>query len=931
LLKSSQLIVPIQLNAICVEGGRTVMDAVADFSKLPWTNRQADFNGSTPFLGQSVSSPPFQNRNFTMASGVHLHWILPRAHRTYYTGTTSKGIEKSPPAAPNRWLVTRKTDNSQWIVESDYINTDTTVYNRNAVTVPSALLGEQGQQPYYYLGRQLTLNEWCARTANSAEYWQSLGNKPLTAFGYGEMSFNTFYPNCRSVFGFFDPQPGDTTNGIEYDVLGWYYQGDNDIVNVILRELTTLINNSADNSELLKKVFNDQGSCPQWLSDLITNGSGNSGWPSGAPKSIKNYWDMRAQLLLPNATFNLSDLFSLDTTGNSLNEFYCFGIAQALNWSFDGSVGYPDQSYYYGTISVSSGENTSPSFNKIAIGHTGTGALAAYLGSELNGGASATNIEDQLNALLLGGSVQNSLVDIDLNLKEAQHNNEFDARDSGILWRIRKVTQTGDAGADGFQDVETPLTSNVAALLNTLNLEQDTYQKGLEEIAARQMQLYNDWCKYMYSCYPPPGTTENFPDDDDIKSYVTWERENLQALQNRVGVFGPSPKSTGNSLTYTATGIQANAVLGALNALNAELVSLNNSLQDTDYQYELSYVPAPRYYRPKDPVVLFASDLNLLTGLKKPSDQALKVFWTDALVINNQAGNALPFTIAELLAAGLDAGLYQCVESWSPQILQWLTEFFPVQQGGNVESPGGDYSTDFVTANSSLVTGEFDLCPEGTPATVRNALVYSGSTYVSSNTKKHLQDALQGFLLKKFPKNLSKADFTRPSETEPKPIVSITWESISEESQPDYTNAGCTALEAYKHLEDKLILTQSLGGFYHALLQHTHNTQLPIKDPLAFSSYKKFTERVNTILQGAYLMAPLPDNRFVPVASGLLNLLELEIIDHFGIGTKASLGDISIARSMTMANDVSGIWLKPRLSTFGGSRHHHQTREQTLK
>ena len=47
--------------------------------------------------------------------------------------------------------------------------------------------------------------------------------KPLTAEGYGELSFTGFYPNCKNILTFFDPA---ATAGDEYEIWGWHSLGD---------------------------------------------------------------------------------------------------------------------------------------------------------------------------------------------------------------------------------------------------------------------------------------------------------------------------------------------------------------------------------------------------------------------------------------------------------------------------------------------------------------------------------------------------------------------------------------------------------------------------------------------------------------------------------------------------------------------------------
>ena len=115
----------------------------------------------------------------------------------------------------------------------------------------------------------MTLAEWQNETPSSQsskQYWSRFGKGPLTAFGYGEMSFNTFYPNCRSVFGFFDPEG---TGSSTYKVLGWYEDSSDDIVQSAITDLSNLLTDAHADSHLLKKICDENGSCPKWLSKLI--------------------------------------------------------------------------------------------------------------------------------------------------------------------------------------------------------------------------------------------------------------------------------------------------------------------------------------------------------------------------------------------------------------------------------------------------------------------------------------------------------------------------------------------------------------------------------------------------------------------------------------------------------------------------------------
>ncbi len=56
------------------------------------------------------------------------------------------------------------------------------------------------------------------KTSQDGEYLEQ-----LTAVGYGEPTFAAFYPNCQSVFGFYDDDDSaENLDGLKYDVIGWY-------------------------------------------------------------------------------------------------------------------------------------------------------------------------------------------------------------------------------------------------------------------------------------------------------------------------------------------------------------------------------------------------------------------------------------------------------------------------------------------------------------------------------------------------------------------------------------------------------------------------------------------------------------------------------------------------------------------------------------
>ena len=82
-------------------------------------------------------------------------------------------------------------------------------------------LQDQPGQNFAYLGQAFDLATW-------SEVGTAVPRlTPFTALGYGEPTFAAFYPNCSTVFGYFDSLTDLTnydpsTDKITYHVVGWY-------------------------------------------------------------------------------------------------------------------------------------------------------------------------------------------------------------------------------------------------------------------------------------------------------------------------------------------------------------------------------------------------------------------------------------------------------------------------------------------------------------------------------------------------------------------------------------------------------------------------------------------------------------------------------------------------------------------------------------
>ncbi|MCM1174691.1 MAG: hypothetical protein NC341_06520 [Blautia sp.] len=150
-------------------------------------------------LGGNMEPSPFTVRP-PLPAGVHLHFILPECFRQARQKKEAAGSAWKYAEAPDRWVVTRlimdgehRISNGSFIVESNYIGLD----NNDSVAIPCL---EDPAVSHRFLGRAYAYGKGGKGTGG---YLDS-----LTAMGAGNPYFAAYYPDCRSVFGFYDDMAG---------------------------------------------------------------------------------------------------------------------------------------------------------------------------------------------------------------------------------------------------------------------------------------------------------------------------------------------------------------------------------------------------------------------------------------------------------------------------------------------------------------------------------------------------------------------------------------------------------------------------------------------------------------------------------------------------------------------------------------------------
>ncbi|MGH9769209.1 MAG: hypothetical protein ACREAB_17415, partial [Blastocatellia bacterium] len=883
---SGILMVPMHLDALQVKSEEVVVEASADFSRLPYNDGAKVVNSEIANISEEITSQPFQNENLRLKSGVHLHWALPDA--------LTKGIQTPEgaafPAAPNRWLVTRSSKDpkgqykidKQWVVESDYLYPEGAGDQSGAVNIPSPPdmvdTAKRERQPFRYLGRNMPLSAW-KESFPDAQYL-----KILTAVGYGEPSFAAFYPNCHSVFGFHDDDfPGDPPDGLRYDVAGWYSDAHSDYVAKFKKDFTA---------------------------------------------------DFKQR--------NNQKTPTLDELKEALKE--------RAKWTFDaaGVAEFPDQTLCYARVTFgpqgNSGDGAADTGVSIAAGNTGTEALSAYLASlvvketpptSLSPEKAKANLEDQLEAAQLSDHIEHRQLDVGPKFVEARHEKGFTAVPAGFLWQITPDTQDRQADAtNAGTQAQITLPIATAHLLHNLNLCQQEYDRSLDEIESMRGQLFSDWYKYQICAYPPEDARDEYPNIDEVKHYL--EAKGIAPLMRkieatgsvRIGLAGDKVVAeTGGSSAGSLAVRLKNAIDGLQRAVDDH--NADPEVQQANAVYKLKQIPAPRYWQPNEPVVMLAGPAVKRMVRHGEDGRLNKDGLLDCQVMGNAVARSAVVSDALLQKMNqLDPGRdgvkigfsVRTEQPWHPFLLEWEVEVFPIESQCNQHPHSGRYAPDFIAENYDLAENSVDLSVKpGKGAITRAANVYTGVTILTPHAGAQLKADLEDYLQKQSLSDYCEARKIQPPERPDEFFKSnladiLTWYKTTKcaANRPIL----CDIIRAYELLtsEDFYTLSQSLGGFNDALLMHKQTLQLAIADPLGFSEYQSFAERVRDAVGASIRSAPEPEDDFNPIRAGALKINRLRLVDTFGRYLDLDCDDAVTTESLKVAGNDDLIALPPRLA-----------------
>ena len=192
--RDPRVMVPIQVDALVVrQAGQQWADTSMD--------RTPPGDGIAVPAG-SLLPKPFSLRAQDRPPGVYLHWVLPdaltRGAQSASTGTADP-VQAGTlfPAIPDRWLIAR-------------LSPSLSRADRRAVR--AWILQSHDDDP-----APIDLDSWREPGAAPAGI-----KNPLTALGYGDVSWAGYFDSTQNRLAFYDDLAGVTSGPLAYLVCGWY-------------------------------------------------------------------------------------------------------------------------------------------------------------------------------------------------------------------------------------------------------------------------------------------------------------------------------------------------------------------------------------------------------------------------------------------------------------------------------------------------------------------------------------------------------------------------------------------------------------------------------------------------------------------------------------------------------------------------------------
>jgi len=845
-MSNSILMVPIHLDALFLQNDQSVLEAMADFTRLPFFNGERDVNPDIANISEEIVLPPFQNKNLHLKAGIHLHWALPDA----LTKTMNPQLQHNQPInfppVPNRWLVTRNEGDAttQWIIESDYLYPENTDNNMGSVNIPYPPdLANGKRQPFRYLGRKMPLAAWLNKENQNDEYYT-----PLTAVGYGEPTFAAFYPNCHSVFGFHDGDIKELqNNSLSYDVIGWYSNLQQDYLKTFITHFNNTYQGTAADKQ--NKLLNAIKTEFKWT---IADKS------QSFPEQMVCY--ARLSFQLEGEAQNGETQIPQIAVGNTGTEALSAYLAQTIDHTNKSTI-----------------EDQLEALHLLA----GLEHRQLDIGPKFN----EARHEKGFHAVLAG-----SLWTIRYETQASQAN----AADA----HAREQVTLPDEMAH-------PLNT-----LNICQQAYDRAWHEIETLRHQLFSDWYKYMLCAYppddsrDDYPDIDEVKHYI---KVKGINPLNDKVSATGELRGGEIDPATKQFITASASKPNSLAAKLAT-AINNLQTQVENYNNENNLIELTYTLKKISSPRYWQPNEPVVMITGDAAKYTPrhgqdgrLREDDLLECQIFSISSSIKDNLSQIRDQITVIKNNIKDNEEHIAFNTwkqQPWHPFLLEWEVEVLPSKYQGNLHPNSRAYDNRFLTSNYILEENQPDLSIKPGSRFSKAANVYSGHCILTPYASIKLKKEIEVYLTEKKAfgtENVLEQYFAENSgETQSDNYLSQNgniekvkqwYESkylASKTAQQKAEDPIYTTICAYEQLQTINAISQALGGFNAGLLMHKQTMQLPIADPLGFADYQPFANEVRQAVQNNFKVAPLPLNDFNPIRSGVMNILRLRLIDTFG-------------------------------------------------
>ncbi|MFO1502012.1 MAG: hypothetical protein U1G07_27175 [Verrucomicrobiota bacterium] len=306
----------------------------------------------------------------------------------------------------------------------------------------------------------------------------------------------------------------------------------------------------------------------------------------------------------------------------------------------------------------------------------------------------------------------------------------------------------------------------------------------------------------------------------------------------------------------------------------------------------LKAIPGPRYWAPRDPVVVLAAPAELARHLPRSTERLDDAaIWREIELPHNPGlslWDILENVASEHAAASEWQDRSRQDDPARPIFVEWSARL--VSPAPAFRDHEDRFDPDYIASRFTPAAGSPDLT--FSPAEqaekeldqsgeINQDSAYAGRSLISAHAAQILHDRIAAYL-----GQILGHDKLAQLETDAEALRQQL-QSLGVLEQPVMQ----TAVRAWEYLNTHQILCLPLGGFNEALLMRRHAPQLPIAEPIGFPEYRKFSAEVKALLGELPTRGPVPLARFNPIRMGELELDRLRVIDSFGRAY-----DIDVAR-----------------------------------